>query len=143
MRVKDVMTDKCSFVSPETNLQEAARKMRDLDCGFLPIGNESRGKLEGVITDRDIVIRAIAEGADPVEAKVEDWETQRVLYCFEDDDLKSAADSMHDQQVHRLIVLNNPEEKQLCGVISLGDIARHKEEHAAADALEGIASKSA
>ncbi|MDQ2076832.1 CBS domain-containing protein [Marinimicrobium sp. ABcell2] len=142
MKVKNVMSDNCEFVSPGSNLQEVARKMRDLDCGFMPIGNEENGRLEGVITDRDIVIRAVAEGLNPSECLVQDCSTHRVLYCFEDDDLDSAAMSMREQQVYRLIVLDNPQNKQLRGVISLGDILRHHEAQLAARTAEGIAAGS-
>jgi signal-transduction protein with cAMP-binding, CBS, and nucleotidyltransferase domain len=139
MKVKNVMCDHCEFVSPETNLQQVAQKMRDLDCGFMPIGSDAKGKLEGVITDRDIVLRAVAEGLNPSECQVQDCETHRVLYCYENDDLDTAAQSMREQQVYRLIVLDNPENKQLKGVISLGDILRHHEAQIAARAAEGIA----
>lgn len=142
MKVKDVMTDSCEFVAPDANLQEVARRMRDLDCGFMPIGNDESGRLEGVVTDRDIVLRAVAEGLDATECLAQDVATHKVLYCFEDDELDSAADSMREQQVYRLIVLNNPQDKQLCGVISLGDILRNNENHLASRAAEGIAASS-
>lgn len=122
MKVSDVMTQEVEFIQPDETLLDCAKKMRDLDCGFLPIGRTSEGRLQGVITDRDLVIRGIAEGMNPSKATVEQIETKRVLYCFEGDDLESAADSMHDQQVSRLIVLNNPEEKRMQGVVSLGDL---------------------
>lgn len=143
MQVKNVMTESCEFISPNATLQQAAQTMRDLDCGFLAIGSEDKGKLEGVITDRDIVIRAIANGDDPKETMVGSVETPRVLYCYQDDDLQSAANTMREQQVHRLVVLNSPDSKQLCGVISLGDILRHNERQVAADAAAGIASDAA
>lgn len=142
MKVKDVMTGSCEFVAPDANLQEVAQRMRDLDCGFMPIGNDDSGRLEGVITDRDIVLRAVAEGLDTSECLAQDVSTHRVLYCYEDDELDSAADSMREQQVYRLIVLDNPQSKQLCGVISLGDILRHHENQLASRAAEGIAASS-
>lgn len=139
MKVKDAMTGHCEFIKPDASLREAAQRMRDFNCGFLAIGPESQNKLEGVITDRDIVTRVIAEGKDPSETSVKSAETQRVLYCFEDDDLAKAADSMSEQKVYRLIVLDNPDNKQLCGVISLGDIIRHNEHQLALRAAESIA----
>src|SRR5690625_3544954 len=72
MKVKDVMTGSCEFVAPDANLQEVAQRMRDLDCGFMPIGNDDSGRLEGVITDRDIVLRAVAEGLDTSECLAQD-----------------------------------------------------------------------
>ncbi len=143
MHVKDVMTRACEFIEPGTSLKDAAQKMRSLDCGFLPISTQAGGKLEGVITDRDIVLRAVAEGRDPSRTAVKDVETRRVLYCFESDDLDSAARSMREQQVYRLVVLDRPESKRLCGVISLGDILRHHRSGLAADAAEGITERAA
>lgn len=141
MQVKNVMTEKCEFIKPDATLQEAAQKMRDLDCGFLPIGPRSDNKLDGVITDRDIVIRMVAEGRDPTSTMVKDAETHRVFYCFETDDLETATQSMRDQQIYRLIVLDNPESKQLRGVISWGDIMRNHEERLAMEAAEGISAR--
>lgn len=143
MKVKDVMTESCEFVAPDANLQEVAQRMRDLDCGFMPLGNNDSGRLEGVVTDRDIVLRAVAEGLDASECLAQDVATHKVLYCYENDDLDSAANSMREQQVYRLIVLDSPQSKQLCGVISLGDILRHHENQLAARAAEGIAASSA
>lgn len=138
MQVKNVMTENCEFIKPDATLQEAAQRMRDLDCGFLAIGPEENNKLEGVITDRDIVIRCISEGMDPSTTTVKEAETRRVLYCYQTDDLEAATRSMRDQQVYRLIVLDSPESKQLCGVVSWGDIVRHHEDQLAINAAEGI-----
>lgn len=138
MNIKDVMTRNVEYIPSDTTLEEAAMKMRDLDCGFLPIGDSSDSKLQGVVTDRDIVLRALAEGMDPADTTVEQIKSNKVLYCYQDDDLQSAADSMGKQQVYRLIVLNNPEEKRLCGVITLGDILRHNQEHIAEQAAKNI-----
>lgn len=139
MQVKNAMTEHCEYIKPDATCQEAAQKMRELDCGFLAIGPNADNKLDGVITDRDMVIRAMAEGKDPRSTMVRDCETNRVLYCFESDDLESAANSMRDNQVYRLIVLDSPESKQLRGVVSWGDILRHREESLAMNAARGIA----
>lgn len=138
MQVKDVMTEDCEYISPDATLTEASQKMLQLDIGFLPIGSASKDKLEGVITDRDIVIRAIAKGLDPNEARVGEIETTKVLYCYQSDSLEDAATSMRDQHVYRLVVVSDPENKRLCGVISLGDIHRHHQNQIAAEAAEGI-----
>lgn len=143
MQVKNVMTQSCEFIEPNCTLQQAAQKMRDLDCGFLAIGSRDQDKLQGVITDRDIVVRAIADGLNPYSDTVDSVETPKVLYCFQDDDLESAAKNMREQQVYRLVVLDSPENKRLCGVISLGDILRHNEREIAAEAASGIASEAA
>jgi CBS domain-containing protein len=118
MRVKEVMTGHAEYIPTTTTLKEAAQKMRDLDCGFLPIGNSRQDKLHGVVTDRDLTVRGIAEGLDPLKATVDEIKTSRVLYCFEDDDIEDAAKRMRDQQVHRLIVLNNRQDKKMCGIIT-------------------------
>ncbi|HUG98016.1 MAG TPA: CBS domain-containing protein [Gammaproteobacteria bacterium] len=133
------MTDKPRFVSAATTLQEAARLMRDLDSGFLPVADEREEKLSGVVTDRDITVRAVADGLDPAKTTVTDIKSDSVLYCFKDDDVADAAKRMRDKQVYRLIVLDNRENKKLCGVVSLGDILRHGQSALAAKTAEGIA----
>jgi len=141
MKVKEIMSEEACYIEPTTTVKEAAQKMREKDCGFLAIGKESEGKLSGVITDRDIAIRSVAQGHDPANTKVEAVQTPEVLYCFEDDNIDDAAQNMHDNQVYRLIVLNNENEKQLCGVVTLGDIVRNDETRAAEKAAKGISSK--
>lgn len=141
MQVNEIMTPYCEFVPSDATIQEAARKMQELDCGFIPIGDKAKGKLEGVVTDRDITIRAVAQGTDPTKTPVKDVESRGVFYCYESDDIQSAANSMHDQQIYRLVVLDNPNDKQLRGVVTLGDILRHKEKNLAAEAASGVAAK--
>lgn len=141
MKVKDVMCKQVEYIVPTTTLEEAAKKMEALDCGFLAIGEEEQDKLTGVITDRDIAIRSVAKGDDPKATVVEAVKTPKVLYCFQDDSIEDAAKNMHDNQVYRLIVLNNEEEKRLRGVITLGDIVRHNEIKAAEYAAKGISAK--
>ena len=144
MKVKEAMTSECDFIEPTATLQQAAQMMRDLGCGFLPIGNHrSDGKLEGVITDRDIVVRAVAEGCDSRDTQVNQVETSQVFYCYEDNSIDEAAQSMREQQVYRLIVLNNAEEKKLSGIITLGDILRHSEDKIATATAKGIMNKAA
>jgi len=120
MRIRDIMTRGVECVRPVDTLQQAARKMRDLDVGPMPVcGDDDR--LAGMITDRDITIRATAEGLDPTEARVRDVMTEGVFYCFEDQDVRDAARTMEEQQVRRLVVLNR--DKRLVGILSLGDVA--------------------
>lgn len=138
MKVKEAMTSQCEFIEPDDNLQQAAQKMRDLNCGFLPIVRPSTGALEGVVTDRDIVVRAVADGCDPTKTLLNQIETPNVLYCYAEDGIESAADKMSEQGVYRLIVLDSPQTKRLCGVISLGDILRHNEELLAAETARHI-----
>ena len=139
MQVREAMTRNVEYIHSNTTLEQAARKMRELDAGFLPIGDSPDDKLKGVVTDRDLAIRAIGDNLDPATSTVDEIRTDRVLYCFADDDLESAAQSMHDEQVYRLIVLDDQESKQLAGIISLGDIIRHGQQDLAARTAQGIA----
>jgi len=139
MKVGQVMSGNVTYIPSDTSIRDAALKMRELDCGFLPIGNGAQDRLRGVVTDRDVVMRGVAEGKNPIETTVDEIKSDAVLYCFRDDPVEKAARSMHDQQVYRLVVLDGKESKQLCGVISLNDIVRHREREMAAEAAEGIA----
>jgi len=114
------MTANVVCVRPEDTLQDAARKMRDLDVGPLPVcGDDDR--LAGMITDRDIVIRSVAEGRDPKTTPVSEAMTEDIVFCFEEQDVEEAARTMQERQLRRLVVLNN--RKRLVGIVSLGDVA--------------------
>lgn len=141
MKVKEIMSEETCYIEPTTTVKEAAQKMREKNCGFLAIGKESDGKLSGVITDRDITIRSVAENHDASATTVEDVKTSKVLYCFEENSVEDAAQSMHDNQVYRLIVLNNENEKRLRGVVTLGDIVRHDKTRVAEKAAKGISTQ--
>lgn len=137
MQVKDVMTHEVQCVSPDTTLQDAARKMRDLNVGPLPICDNDR--LAGMITDRDIIIRGVAEGKNPATTPVRDVMTSNVVWCFEDQDVNSAADLMKEKQIRRLLVLNG--DKRLVGIVSLGDLAvETSDEHLCGSTLEAVSS---
>ena len=118
MNVSEVMTKQVEVVSPQQTIGEAAQLMQQLDTGVLPVGENDR--LVGMITDRDIVIRAVAQGRGP-DAELREAMTESVLYCFEDDSIEDAARQMADAQVRRLPVLNR--DKRLVGIIALGDLA--------------------
>lgn len=118
--VKDFMTRNPVIVSPDDNLQEVSRKMKEVGCGVLPVG--TREKLEGVITDRDIVIRALAEGRNPSSEKVRDYMTNDVCVCDESDSLTDAAAKMRDNQVGRLLVKGA--NGDISGIITFGAILR-------------------
>jgi len=120
MKVNEVMTRKVECVRPADTLQQAARKMRDLDVGPLPVCGEN-DRLAGMITDRDITVRAVAEGWDPAGKHVSDVMTEEVVYCFEDQDVQEAARLMQEREIRRLVVLNR--DKRLVGIVSLGDLA--------------------
>lgn len=127
MIIEEVMTPDVEYIPTDMSLTDAAKTMRERDCGFLPLGNSPDGRLKGVVTDRDIVIRGVAAGKDPNNTPVDEVKTDKVLYCFREDDVRDAAYSMREKQVYRLIVLDNKENKKLCGIVSLGDILSHPE----------------
>ncbi len=125
-RVKDLMECSPEMISPEATLQEAAQKMQKIDCGFLPVGTDKAP--EGIITDRDIVIRAIADGKDPRTEKVRDYMTEEVCACTEDNSLEDAAKIMNENAVSRLVVKNA--QGTICGVLTFGHILRTNDNRA-------------
>ena len=133
MKVSEAMSRDVRVASPDETLQQAARMMADLDAGVLPVGENDR--LVGMITDRDIAIRGVAQGKGP-DTKVRDLMTPDVKYCFDDDDIEDVTRNMGEIQVRRLPVVNR--DKRLVGIISLGDIARTHEDEEAGEALSGI-----
>ncbi|HVY02771.1 MAG TPA: CBS domain-containing protein [Caulobacterales bacterium] len=134
MKVKDAMTEDVCTISPQSTLREAARCLSERDAGILPV--EENDRLVGMITDRDIVIRAVAEGRGP-ETPVRDVMSQEVLYCRDDDDIEDVARNMADIQVRRLPVIDR--DKRLVGIVSLADFAVAGSSGAAGRALEGVA----
>jgi CBS domain-containing protein len=133
--VADVMERDVRIASPDETVQQATRMMRESDTGALPVGEGDR--LVGMLTDRDIAVRLVAEGKDPSRTKVREVMTPDVRYVFEDEDLEHVVDNMAQQQVRRLPVMNR--QKRLVGVVSLGDIAKGRRPHLASHALQGIA----
>ena len=122
MKVRDIMTREVRLLSPDQTIREAASLMAEVDAGALPVGENDR--LVGMITDRDIVIRAVAQGRS-VDTKVADVMSKEVLYCFDTDDLDDVSRNMGKAQVRRLPVVNA--DKRLVGIISLGDLARSED----------------
>lgn len=133
MQVHDIMSRKVELTDPNTTIRDAARKMRAGSIGALPVGENDR--LVGMITDRDIVVRAVAEERLPANTSVREVMSERVCYCFEDDDVDEAAKIMAEHQVKRLPVLNS--DKRLVGIVALSDLGR-ADGDAAQTALEGI-----
>lgn len=119
MLVKECMTEHVVLGTPNMSVCEIARKMRDGDFGILPIQENDR--LIGMVTDRDIVIRAISEGLNPEETTAREIMTPNVLYCFDDQTIEEVAENLGRNQVQRLPVLNR--QKRLVGILSLGDLA--------------------
>jgi CBS domain-containing protein len=132
--IRDVMSKDFKFVTPETSVQEAAQKMRDLDFGFLPVGEND--KLIGMITDRDIVIRSSAKGQNPSSTPVRDVMTAKTYYCYDDQSVEEICDNMSEIKVRRLPVVNR--DKRLVGVVSLGDVAQAAHRAKTGDALQEI-----
>lgn len=118
--VKDLMTEDPAIISKNATLQEAAEMMDAVDCGFLPVGTAD--KLEGVITDRDIIIRALARGKSPTIEQVKDHMTVAAYGCNEDDYLEDAANKMREHKISRLVVRNH--NGLVTGVLSFGGILR-------------------
>ncbi len=133
MKVSEVMTRDVKLVSPEQSICEAARMMAECDAGALPVGEDDR--LVGVVTDRDIAIRAVAENRGP-ETPVGEVMTKQVLYCFEDESIDHVAQNMGEQQVRRLPVLDR--EKRLVGIVSIGDLSRRAKPNTAGKAVAAI-----
>ena len=119
MKIAEIMTPQVETVAPEAALQDAAGCMREIDVGVLPVCDGEQ--LVGMLTDRDITIRAVAEGRDPNTTCVRDVMTPDVACCFEDQDIEQAAALMEQRQIRRLPVLNKA--KRLVGIVSLGDLA--------------------
>jgi CBS domain-containing protein len=138
MQVKTIMTRSVDLVDPNTTIRDAAMKMRDDDVGALPVGENDR--LVGMITDRDIAIRAVAENKAPSQTAVRDVMSEGICYCFEDDAVDDAARIMADRQVRRLPVLNR--DKRLVGIVALADIARSGATKAEEQAIEGVSQPS-
>ncbi|MXQ14786.1 CBS domain-containing protein [Microvirga makkahensis] len=133
MHVSEVMTRDVRVVSPHQTIQDAAKMMSDVDAGVLPVGENDQ--LVGMITDRDIAVRGIAQGKGP-DTPVREVMTADVNYCFEDEDTDHVARNMADQQVRRLPVVNR--DKRLVGILSLGDLAVMQGSQPAGEALAGI-----
>jgi CBS domain-containing protein len=134
MKVRDCMTRESRIVDPGETVQGAAQAMADIDAGFLPVGEHDR--LVGIITDRDIAIRAVAAGHAP-SAKVRDVMSGDVRYCFADEDVVDVLDNMADLQLRRLPVVDR--DKRLVGVVSITDLACNGEAAHAGEALGEIA----
>jgi CBS domain-containing protein len=133
MKVSEVMTRDVVVANPKQSICDAAKLMAESDTGALPVGEDDR--LVGVITDRDITVRAVAKRLS-ADTPVRDVMSKEVLYCFEDEEVEHVARNMADQQIRRLPVLNR--EKRLIGIVSIGDLALHAKPKTAGEAMAGI-----
>lgn len=122
IKVRDLMLDQPIFIPPDTTLREAAFRMRDADCGVLPVGTPE--KLEGIITDRDLVTRALING-EHASKPVSGYMTPQIVFCYDDDKLTDAANLMQKSKLNRLVVKDH-ESDRIVGILSFSDILRHK-----------------
>lgn len=136
MKVRDIMTKDVEWIGPETTLTEAADRMRSLNVGYLPVF--ANGRMTGVLTDRDIVIRAVADGVDTDDATVREVMSNDPTCCYEEDAIADAAHVMEQKKVRRLPVLDR--DQKLVGVVSLGDFPRQRESRdLSGEVLEAVA----
>ena len=133
MKVSEVMSRDVQTVSPDQPVQEAANFMLSIDAGSIPVTEGER--LIGMITDRDIAVRGIAKGYGP-DTPVRELMTDDLIVVRIDDNVEDAATRMSEAQVRRLPVIDADE--RLCGIVSLGDLARGNTDDCAAEALEGV-----
>ena len=133
MKISKCMTRGVQLTSPTQSIRDAAKRMAEIDAGSLPVGEDNR--LVGMITDRDIAVRAVAEGKSP-DTPVREVMSREVLYCFDDQELEEVARNMADIKVRRLPVLNR--DKHLVGIVSLGDLSQKELPEVTAKAVSNI-----
>jgi CBS domain-containing protein len=138
MQVSQILTREVETIRPDMPVREAAQRMRSMDVGSLPVCDGRH--LLGMVTDRDITIRITAEGRDPANTPVQEAMTPDVAFVFEDQDVQEAARIMQERQIRRLPVLSR--DKQLVGIVALGDVAQTGQDRLAGDALEKISEPS-
>ena len=136
MKISEMMTTDVETVSPEQTAREAASFMLNADAGAIPVTEGER--LIGMITDRDIAVRGVAEGYGP-ETPVRDLMTNDMVCARVDDDVEEAASKMSEAQVRRLPVID--EQEKLCGIVSLGDLSLEADRDCASEALEGVSQR--
>lgn len=139
MKIAEIMSPKVTMINLDTTLLEAAQKMKMDDVGALPVNDGE--KIRGMITDRDIVVRAVAAGKDLSLTTAKEIMTEKIRYVFEDEDISVAANAMKDKQIRRLVVLSRT--KRLVGLLSLGDLAlRSNDQHMSGEVVRGVSEPS-
>jgi CBS domain-containing protein len=133
-KISEVMTRNVRITNPDQTITEAAKTMADADIGSLPVGENDR--LVGMVTDRDIVMRAIAKGRNG-DTPVRDVMSGKIQYCFDDDDVEKVARHMADLGMRRMAVLNH--DKRLVGIVALSNVANCGDSKAASELLKGVA----
>jgi CBS domain-containing protein len=135
MQARDLMTTNVECIDPGMGVQDAARRMKSLDVGFLPVCEQDR--LIGTLTDRDIVLRAVAEGKDIKSVRARDIMTTEVFWCYDDQSSEEIAEYLAEKEIRRVLILDH--NKRLVGVISIGDLAKGGEEEKTGQAIREIA----
>ena len=139
MQVKEIMSKNVTWVGPDLPLTQAAKKMSDLGVGCLPVGKDDR--LIGMITDRDITCRAVAQGRNPAKTTIAEAMSKGISYCFDDQEVGEAAQLMEKKQIHRLPVLDR--KKRMVGILSLGDLSLHVSHELTGEVVEAVSRPSA
>jgi len=134
MKVRDVMHDGATWSGPETLVKDLARTMRDEDIGAIPIGENDR--LIGMVTDRDIVVKGLADGLDVSSLTARDVMTGPILYCRANEDVEDAVRLMEEHEVRRLPVID--ENKRMIGILALGDISSHGGRELSGEVLQAV-----
>jgi len=136
MKISEIMSRNVECISGDTSIKDAAETMRSVDVGFLPVCEGDH--VIGILTDRDITIRHVADGQNPYRVKVREIMTPDALYCFEDQDIEEVGRFMQEHEVRRVLIFDRA--RQLVGVVSLGDISKASGEHTlAGETLKEIA----
>jgi CBS domain-containing protein len=136
MKVRDVMTANPACCTPETSLSEVARLMEENDCGCIPVVSENPGELRGVVTDRDIVMRAVAQGRNPVEMKAGDVMSSPVATATMDESIEDCCVTMEEKQVRRVPVVDSS--GGCCGIVSQADVALQTDESQAGHVVHDV-----
>ncbi|MGP1354807.1 MAG: CBS domain-containing protein [Parasphingopyxis sp.] len=134
MKVKDVMHDGVAWVEPDTLLSKVAVTMRDEDVGSIPVGEDDR--LVGMVTDRDIAIRALADGKDPLQLTAGDVMTDEIFYCTADEEVEDAVRIMENNEIRRLPVIDH--NKRMVGMLSMGDVAARAPASLSSEMLKAV-----
>lgn len=134
MQAREVMSSNIRMIPSSTTLQAAAELMRQADVGILPISEN--GQVVGMLSDRDITVRGVAEGADPASTPAGDIMSRDVISCFEDQDVNDIAKLMEQNKVRRVVVVNRKNEA--VGVVSIDDLAMYAETRALADEVAEV-----
>lgn len=140
MQVKDIMTDNPLCCTPDTSLRDVARMMVDCDCGEIPVVDTAQRPI-GVVTDRDITCRAVAQGKNPLEMKANDVMSHPVITVRPDTDIDDACDAMETHQVRRVPVVDD--DGKICGIVAQADIARNAPEEETAEMVRDVSQPTA